>query len=176
MNVFDRIAFHDDDAAKETLSISQLREAGFEEFIVAIGANSTRAQRFDDALRAGLRPATLVHPMASVSPATSIGVGTVVMAKAVVQSNVRVGKNCLINAGAIVDHDCVVGDHTHLSPSATLGGAASVGEYVLMGIGAIALPGARIGDRTVIGAGAVVLRAIPADVTAVGVPARIQVK
>jgi sugar O-acyltransferase (sialic acid O-acetyltransferase NeuD family) len=176
MNVFDQTAFHDDDPATATLSVSQLSQAGFEEFIIAIGANSTRASRFDEALRAGLRPAVCVHPTAWVSPDASIGVGTVIMARAVVQSNARVGKNCIINTGAIVEHDCTIGDHTHLSPSATLGGAVIVGEYVHMGIGAIALPGSCIGDRAVIGAGAVVLREIPADVTAVGVPARIQVK
>jgi sugar O-acyltransferase (sialic acid O-acetyltransferase NeuD family) len=176
MNVFDRTAFHDDDPAIATPSISHLSQAGFEEFIIAIGTNSTRALRFDEALRAGLRPAICVHPTAWISPGALIGPGTVVMARAVVQSNVRIGKDCIINTGAIVEHDCIIGDHTHLSPSVTLGGAASIGEYVHMGIGAIALPGARVGDRTVIGAGAVVLRAIPADVTAVGVPARIQVK
>jgi acetyltransferase EpsM len=176
MKVFEQTAFYDDDPATATPSISQLSEAGFEEFIIAIGINSVRALRFDEALRAGLRPATCVHPTAWISPNASIGVGTVVMARAVVQSNARIGKNCIINTGVIVEHDCVVGDHTHLSPSVTLGGTVSIGEFVHMGIGAIALPGSRIGDRSVIGAGAVVLREIPADVTALGVPARIRAR
>jgi sugar O-acyltransferase (sialic acid O-acetyltransferase NeuD family) len=176
MNVFHQTAFHDDDPAMATPSISQLRDAGFDEFIIAIGANSVRALRFDEALESGLRPAVCVHPTAWISPGASIGAGTVVMARAVVQSDARIGRNCIINTGAIVEHDCTIGDHTHLSPSVTLGGTVSVGEYVHMGIGAIALPGSRIGDRSVIGAGAVVLREIPADVTAVGVPARIRVK
>jgi acetyltransferase EpsM len=176
MNIFDQTAFHDDDPATATASIAQLSEAGFEEFIIAIGKNSVRALRFDEALRSGLRPAICVHPTAWISPDALIGDGTVVMARAVVQSNARIGKNCIINTGAIVEHDCVIGDHTHLSPSVTLGGTVSIGQYVHMGIGAIALPGSRIGDRSVIGAGAVVLREIPEDVTAVGVPARIRVK
>jgi len=176
MNVFDQTAFHDDDPAIATPSISQLSQAGFDEFIIAIGTNSIRALRFDEALRAGLRPAVCVHPTAWVSPDASIGLGTVVMARAVVQSNARIGKDCIINTGAIVEHDCIIGDHTHLSPSATLGGTVSIGEYVHLGIGAIALPGSRVGDRSVIGAGAVVLREIPSDVTAFGVPARIQMK
>jgi sugar O-acyltransferase (sialic acid O-acetyltransferase NeuD family) len=176
MNVFDQTAFHDDDPATATPSVSQLRDAGFEEFIIAIGVNSVRALRFEEALQSGLRPAVCVHPTAWISPSASIGAGTIVMARAVVQANARIGKNCIINTAAIIEHDCVIGDHTHLSPSVTLGGTVSVGEYVHMGIGAIAIPGSRIGDRSVIGAGAVVLREIPADVTAVGVPARILVK
>jgi sugar O-acyltransferase (sialic acid O-acetyltransferase NeuD family) len=176
MNAFDETAFYDDDPAFATSSVSQLREAGFEEFIIAVGTNSVRALRFDEALQSGLRPAICVHPTAWISPGASIGAGTVVMARAVVQSNARIGKDCIINTAAIVEHDCLVGDHTHLCPSVTLGGTVSVGEYVHMGIGAIAIPGSRIGDRSVIGAGAVVLREIPAEVTAVGVPARIRVK
>jgi sugar O-acyltransferase (sialic acid O-acetyltransferase NeuD family) len=176
MNVFDQTAFHDDDPATATPSVSQLREAGFEEFIIAIGANSVRAQRFDEALEFGMQAAVCIHPTAWISPSASIGSGTVIMARAVVQSKARIGKNCIINTGAIVEHDCVIGNHTHLSPSVTLGGTVTVGEYVHMGIGAIALPGSRIGDRSVIGAGAVVLREIPSDVTAVGVPARVRIK
>jgi sugar O-acyltransferase (sialic acid O-acetyltransferase NeuD family) len=176
MNVFDQIAFHDDDPGDGTAPISQLSEAGFEEFIIAIGTNSVRSLRFNDASRAGLRPAICVHPTAWISPDACIGAGTVVLARAVVQSNAQIGKNCIINTGAIVEHDCIIGDHTHLSPSTTLGGAVCIGESVHMGIGTIALPGSRIGDRTVIGAGAVVLREIPADVIAMGVPARIRVK
>jgi sugar O-acyltransferase (sialic acid O-acetyltransferase NeuD family) len=174
MNVFDRIAFHDDDPAIPTPSIAELSRTGFEEFIIAIGANATRALCFEEAIRAGFRLALCIHPTAWISPEASIGEGTVVMARAVVQSNARIGKNCIINTGAIVEHDCIVGDHTHLSPSVTLGGAVTVGEYVHMGIGAIAIPGSRIGDRSIIGAGAVVLREIPSDVTALGIPARVR--
>lgn len=176
MNVFDRTVFHDDDPAIATPSIPQLLAAGFGEFIIAIGSNSSRALRFDEALQVGLSAATCIHPTAWISPHAAIGAGTVVMARAVVQSNARIGRNCIINTGAIIEHDCVIRDHSHLSPSVTLGGAVTVGQYVHIGIGAIALPGARIGDRSVIGAGAVVLREIPADATAIGVPARIRPK
>ncbi|MFC5729419.1 MULTISPECIES: DapH/DapD/GlmU-related protein [Nocardioides] len=44
---------------------------------------------------------------------------------------------------------------------------------VWLGGGAIVLPGATIGDETVVGAGAVVTRDLPADVVAVGNPARV---
>jgi maltose O-acetyltransferase len=48
----------------------------------------------------------------------------------------------------------------------------TIGDNVWIGGGAIVLPGVDIGDNTVIGAGAVVTRSIPADVVAVGNPAR----
>lgn len=48
-----------------------------------------------------------------------------------------------------------------------------VGDNVWLGGGAIVLPGVSIGDNTVVGAGAVVTRDLPANVVAVGNPARV---
>ena len=48
-----------------------------------------------------------------------------------------------------------------------------IGNNVWLGGGAIVLPGVTIGDNSVIGAGAVVTKDIPANVVALGNPARI---
>ncbi|MEU0781227.1 sugar O-acetyltransferase [Streptomyces sp. NPDC006173] len=48
----------------------------------------------------------------------------------------------------------------------------TIGNNVWLGGGAIVCPGVTIGDNSVIGAGAVVTRDIPANVVAVGNPAR----
>jgi len=49
----------------------------------------------------------------------------------------------------------------------------AIGDNVWLGAGAIVCPGVSIGENTVIGAGAVVVRDQPANVVAVGNPARI---
>jgi maltose O-acetyltransferase len=49
----------------------------------------------------------------------------------------------------------------------------TIGDNVWLGGGVIVCPGVTIGDNSVIGAGAVVTRDIPANVVAVGNPARI---
>jgi len=116
MNVFDRTAFHDDDPATATPSISQLSQAGFEEFIIAIGTNATRASRFDEALRSGLRPAICVHQRLGSLPTHLSVLETVVMARAVVQSNARIGGTVLLTLARLVEHDCIIGDHTHPVP------------------------------------------------------------
>jgi maltose O-acetyltransferase len=48
-----------------------------------------------------------------------------------------------------------------------------VGDNVWLGGGAIVCPGVSIGENTVVGAGAVVTRDLPANVVAVGNPARV---
>ena len=48
-----------------------------------------------------------------------------------------------------------------------------IGDNVWLGGGVIVCPGVSIGDNTVVGAGSVVTRDLPADVVAVGSPARV---
>jgi maltose O-acetyltransferase len=48
-----------------------------------------------------------------------------------------------------------------------------IGDNVWLGGGAIVLPGVTIGENTVVGAGSVVTRDLPANVVAVGNPARV---
>ena len=48
-----------------------------------------------------------------------------------------------------------------------------IGDNVWLGGGVIVCPGVTIGENTVVGAGAVVTRDLPADVVAVGNPARV---
>jgi maltose O-acetyltransferase len=49
----------------------------------------------------------------------------------------------------------------------------TIGDNAWIGSGAIVLPGVTIGENTVVGAGAVVNRDLPANVVAVGNPARV---
>jgi maltose O-acetyltransferase len=49
----------------------------------------------------------------------------------------------------------------------------TIGDNVWLGGGVVVLPGVTIGENTVVGAGAVVARDLPANVVAVGNPARV---
>lgn len=138
--------------------------------MLAIGDILTR-QRLRQ--RFAKRAPAIVDPTAVIGHGVVIGDGTVVMPGSYVNPNARIGLDCILNTGCIVEHDCVVGDNTHLSPGVRLAGAVEVGRDAHIGTGAILLPGVKVGDRAVIGAGAVVVRNVPADVTAVGVPARV---
>ena len=50
----------------------------------------------------------------------------------------------------------------------------TIGDNVWLGGGVVVCPGVTIGDNTVVGAGAVVVSDLPADVVALGVPARVR--
>lgn len=149
------------------------RPLGFFIGLGSVGDPSLRMRLFAQAAAAGLTPATIVHPKASVSPRACLGGGTVVFAGAVIHPGTRIGSNVIVNTGAIVEHDCVVEDHAHIAPGARVLGAVHVGEGAHVGAGATVLQGLRVGARGIIGLGAAVVRDVAAGTTVVGVPAKV---
>jgi sugar O-acyltransferase (sialic acid O-acetyltransferase NeuD family) len=181
MACFDRIAFYDDNdlSGAETggvpvLSggIRAIRSSGFNACVIAIGSNSVRAQRFQEAIDAGLEPMSCVHPTSCISERARVGAGSVVMPRAVINSSAQIGADSIVNTGAVVEHDCIIGDHVHLSPGVLLGGNVTVHSFAHVGIGAVVLPGVEIGASSIVGAGAVVVRSVATGTTVIGVPAR----
>lgn len=96
------------------------------------------------------------------------------------------------NLTVVDDTYVYVGDRVMFGPNVTLASAAHpiepelrrqgyqynlpihIGDNCWLGAGVIVVPGVTIGENTVIGAGAVVTKDLPANVVAVGVPARVQ--
>lgn len=85
-------------------------------------------------------------------------------------------------AGVVIGETAVIGDDCTFYHGVTLGGQGDVkdgrrhpriGNGVIIGAGAVVLGPITVGDNAKIGAGAVVVTDVPANATAVGVPARI---
>lgn len=150
-------------------AIADVLEAAAVLAIIAIGDN---AARYRLAQRAQCRFATVIHPSAIVDETVRLGAGSVVFAQAVIQPDAQLGEHVIVNTAASIDHDCVLGHAVHLAPGSRLAGGVALGDEVLVGVGASITPGRRVGARTIVGAGAVVVRDLPADTIAVGVPAR----
>lgn len=72
-----------------------------------------------------------------------------------------------------MSHDTKLGDYSTLNPGVNLAGNVSIGEGCYLGIGCSVIQSITIGPWTTVGAGAAVTRDLPANVTAVGVPARV---
>ena len=95
------------------------------------------------------------------------------------------------NLSVVDDGDIYIGDRTMIGPNVTLcttGHPADpeyremaahyslpihIGRNVWIGSNAVVLPGVTIGDNAVIGAGSVVTKDIPANVVAMGTPAKV---
>ncbi len=108
-------------------------------------------------------------------------------------SQIRIGARCFANFGlvALDVAPITIGDDVQMGPNVQLltplhpiepgprrdkweaARPVTIGDNVWLGGGVIVLPGVTIGANTVVGAGAVVTKDLPANVVAVGNPARV---
>ena len=95
----------------------------------------------------------------------------------------KIGRGLFIDhgSGVVIGETAEIGDYCTLYQGVTLGGTGkgkgkrhpTLGNNVMVGCGAKVLGPFKVGDNAKIAANAVVLEAIPANATAVGVPARV---
>ena len=104
----------------------------------------------------------------NVGDSTSINIGCLLNArdKIIIGNNVHISPYVIINTGGL-DYSKKMSKRDHVQSKVI------IKDGVWVGSGAIINPGVIIGENTVIGAGAVVTRDIPANVIAVGIPARV---
>jgi serine O-acetyltransferase len=96
----------------------------------------------------------------------------------------KIGKGLFIDhgMGVVIGETSEIGDNVTLYHGVTLGGTGkengkrhpTVGNNVIIGAGAKVLGPIYVGNNAKIGASAVVLKDVPANATAVGVPARLK--
>ena len=153
--------------------LAPLLKEGIGYIVIAIGDCVARLRSASIARDAGFHLATLCHPSAVVATSASIGPGTVLFAGSVVNPDCCIGANVILNTAATVDHECLVEDGVHIGPGAHIGGRCRIGSSAWIGIGATVKDGVDIAPESTIGAGAVVVRDIPQNVIAYGVPARV---
>lgn len=139
---------------------------------VAIGNNKIRQQKLQQLSRAGAKIITLIHPSATVSRYTKIGLGSVVVAGAVINPDCIIGSGAIINTCSSVGHDCILGEAVHVCPGARLAGGTEVGDRAWVGVGSSVRQLIKIGADSIIGAGSAVVKDVPASTTVMGVPAK----
>ncbi len=115
--------------------------------------------------------ATVISPLARVSPRARLGPGVIVQHNVVVMPYAGIGRACKLNVGATVHHEAVLGDFVTLAPGAQVLGRVVIEDGVYVGAGSIIRQRCRVGRGAIVGAGAVVVRDVPSGITVVGVPA-----
>ncbi|MBX7082225.1 MAG: acetyltransferase [Nannocystaceae bacterium] len=178
------LGYLDDDARKHGSTIhagvvlgdlSWLDGPGRDEVCLVSGIGSPAARRrvVAAAQARGRRFVTLVHPHAQRTDEVTLGEGVVVTAGCVLTHAIRIGAHTHVNRCTTIGHDCVVGAFVHLAPGVVLSGNVTIEDDCDVGTHATVIQGLTVGRGSIVGAGAVVVRSLPPQCTAVGVPARV---
>jgi UDP-3-O-[3-hydroxymyristoyl] glucosamine N-acyltransferase len=118
-------------------NLSQLNSyrAACDQAIVAVGNNTVREKLVLQLIGAGFDMATVIHPRAFVSPIAVLGIGSAVMAGAIIGTEAQLGVGVIVNCGAVVDHHAKVDDFGHLGVSACMAGGSILGRSAWMQAG-----------------------------------------
>lgn len=142
------------------------------DIFVGIGNNAIREKIQERLEDYGASIPVLIHPEAVIGEQVELGVGTVIMARAVVNCCTKIGKGSIINTGATIDHDNLIEDYVHISPGVHTAGTVKIGKCTWLGIGSVVSNNVNITSGCKIGAGAVVVKDINEAGTYIGVPAK----
>lgn len=115
----------------------------------------------------------LVHPSAILDEdVVTLGEGNAIQSHCSLTCEIHLGDGNLLNLLSTVGHDTRLGDCNVVNPGANLSGNVTIADRVLIGTGSQLLEHVAVGAGAIVGAGAVVTRAVAADTTVVGAPAK----
>ncbi len=135
----------------------------YDAFFVAVGENKSRFTIIEWLKKQKKNIVSLVHPRSTISKFSSLGLGTCVMANAVINPGTLIKEGVIINTSASVDHDCVIEEFAHISPNCSLSGSVKIGKFTHLGTGTSVHPGIQIGNNVKTAVGSKVFKNILDD-------------
>lgn len=176
------VGFYDDGYSKGELinghpvlgSIEMINEVKDKLCIVsAIGLPALKKQLLSKINNPLISYPTLIHPNVLVGrDNVTIGAGCILCAGVIITIDINIGDHVIINLSCTVGHDTSIGDYSSFMPAVNVSGEVIIEDSVYFGTGAKIINQLTIGANTIVGAGAVVSRTLPANCTAVGIPAK----
>lgn len=116
---------------------------------------------------------TLIHPNVLIgNDSVVIGEGNIICASNIITVNIEIGNFVILNLQCTVGHDTIIKDYCSFMPTVNISGEVVIEEGVYVGTGAKIINLLNIGENTIVGSGAVVAKSLPANCTAVGIPAK----
>lgn len=141
--------------------------------VIAIADPSTRLALATRLKEQGFTFASLIHPTAAYGRKCLIGEGTIICRNSILTTNVTLGQQCIINVNCSIGHDTVLGDYVSMMSHTAIGGDVTIGTGSYFGLNCTVINRINIGSWSTFGAGTVVVKDLPGEIVAVGVPAKI---
>ncbi|MCW1929100.1 acetyltransferase [Bhargavaea beijingensis] len=114
----------------------------------------------------------IIHPTVKISKFNKMGIGNVICEGNVITTNISIKDFVTVNINSTIGHDTSIGSYSTILPNSSISGNVVFEEGVDFGTNATIIQGLTIGSNSIIGAGAVVVKDIPKNCTAVGMPAK----
>jgi sugar O-acyltransferase (sialic acid O-acetyltransferase NeuD family) len=143
------------------------------EAICSVGAPELKFRVVERAKKLGVRFCSIVHPNAILTRWLTMGEGVVVTAGCILTNQIRLGDHVHVNLDCTIGHDAVLEDFVTLAPGVHVSGMVTLCRGCYVGTGANIIDRINVGEWSIVGAGATVVRDVPENTTAVGVPARV---
>ena len=139
--------------------------------VCAIGDPKTKKNIIGRLSGSKVKYPILIHPSVIKSDTNEIEEGSIICAGNILTVNIKIGKHVIVNLDCTIGHDVEIKDYSTVLPSVNISGCVITGECVNIGTNSAIIQGVKIGKNTIIGAGSVAIKDLPANCTAVGVPA-----
>ena len=115
---------------------------------------------------------SLISKHVYISHNVTIGEGVIIYAGAAIDYNTSIADFSIINMNCSIGHDCTISRCATLAPGVSLAGFSYIAECAEMCINSATVQGTRVGENSIVGGMGMVTCDIPANCTAVGVPAK----
>jgi len=115
----------------------------------------------------------LVSVDARVGKSNVLEEGTIICAGTIITTNAHIGSFSIVNLNCTIGHEAMLGRYVTLYPSVNVSGDVHIGEATEIGTGSTIIQGINIGGHTIVGASAAVVKDLPSNCTAVGIPAKV---
>jgi sugar O-acyltransferase (sialic acid O-acetyltransferase NeuD family) len=158
----------------KTLEDARRQFLEYPEFVIGIGNPYLRKKISEKLTNMGGILTSIIAKSANVGHyEVQLAKGLNIMHNVMISNCVTIGEGSLINSYSSIHHDVKVGKYSEISPCSVLLGGCCIGDFCFIGSHSTILPDVRLGNNVTVGAGAVVIKDVPDNSVAVGVPAKV---
>lgn len=154
------------------LRVSELYNTSDIEIIVSIGEPKYRKKLADRVREKGYKLATIIHPLAIVSPSSTIGKGVLIQDYVYVSAEAHICDNVYINGRTIIGHNVEIGENCQVSSHSIISGNTTIGDNCFIGMASAIREHLSVGENAIISMGAIVMKDVRANKIVMGNPAR----
>lgn len=143
--------------------------------VIAIGDNYSRKFVRDEII-SKIPHFKFVNAIASnahIGRNVKLGKGIIISEGVSISTECIVEDFCIFNPGSLLGHDSIIEEFASFSTGSVTGGKVRLKRFSAITVGVVIIDRITIGENSVVGSGAVVLKDLPDNVLAYGVPAKI---